>query len=52
LTSAPRYYLVSFPIFICLALVAGRVTFAIYLVVGTALGALLIAMFALGYWVA
>ena len=52
LTSAPRYYLVSFPIFICLALVAGRVTFAIYLVVGTALGALLVAMFALGYWVA
>jgi len=52
LTSAPRYYMVSFPIFICLALAAGRVTRTIYLVAGTAVGALLVAMFVLWYWVA
>jgi hypothetical protein len=44
--------MVSFPIFICLALAAGRVTRTIYLVAGTAVGALLVAMFVLWYWVA
>ena len=52
LTSAPRYYLASIPVFIYLAIAAGRVTRTIYLVIGIALGALLAATFMLGYWVA
>lgn len=52
LTSAPRYYAISFPIFISLAAVAGRATRAAYLVAGMTLGAVLVAMFVLWYWVA
>lgn len=52
LTSAPRYYAAAFPVFICFAMIAGRLGRAVYLVTAMTLGALLVAMFVLWYWVA
>lgn len=52
LTSTPRYYATAFPVFICFALIAGRASRTAYLVAGMTLGAVLVAMFVLWYWVA
>ncbi len=52
LTSAPRYYLMVFPAFVVLAIVAPAWLARGYVAVATALGVILTAMFALWYWVA
>lgn len=52
LTSSPRYYLVVFPAFIVLAVVARGWLMRAYVAVGATIGAVFIAMYALWYWVA
>ncbi len=52
LTSAPRYYLAAFPVFIVLAVAARGWLNRAYVAVGAAMGAIFIAMYALWYWVA
>jgi hypothetical protein len=51
LTSAPRYYLAVFPAFIALAVVAPVWLGRTYVALGTGIGTLLTAMFALWYWI-
>ena len=52
LTSSPRYYLSVFPAFMVLTLVARGWAGLAYVGVGTAIGVLFTAMYALWYWVA
>lgn len=52
LTSAPRYYLVVFPVFVALAVAAPRWLGLSYVAIGAAASVLFTAMFALRYWVA
>lgn len=52
LTSSPRYYLTIFPAFVVLAIVGHPSLGRAYVALGTAVGALFTAMFALWYWVA
>ena len=51
LTSAPRYYLAVFPVFIALAVIAPAWLTRTYVAVAVAVGALLTAMFAQWYWI-
>lgn len=52
LTSAPRYYLMVFPAFMVLAIAAPAWLARGYVALGTGIGVILTAMFALHYWVA
>jgi len=52
LTSAPRYYLTIFPAFVVLALVAHPWVGRTYVALGTTIGVIFTAMYALWYWVA
>ena len=52
LTSAPRYYLMVFPAFMVLAIAAPAWLARGYVALGTGIGVILTAMFALWYWVA
>lgn len=52
LTSSPRYYLTIFPAFVVLAVVARPLVGRAYVALGTAIGVIFTAMYALWYWVA